>query len=76
MAVAHKTLLFEEFAAFQTSPHKRMEALLAIAEEFLWLPLETQQAGSLHGHCVQPGAGLLPLLCAPFVSCAHKCLSK
>lgn len=42
MTVVHKMLLFKEFAGFQTSPNKRMEALLAIAGEFLWLPLETQ----------------------------------
>lgn len=42
MTVVHKMLLFKEFAGFQTFPNKRMEALLAIAGEFLWLPLETQ----------------------------------
>lgn len=33
--------LFKEFAGFQIFPNKKM-ALLAVAEDFLWLPLETQ----------------------------------
>lgn len=52
-----------------------MEALLAIAAEFLWLPLETQASWEPAGAACA-AQGCLPLLCSALLSCAQKCLSR
>lgn len=52
----------------QTLPNKRTEAMLATAEDILWLLLETTKFGSLHNH-VSEAEGCYFLLL--FLLCLH-----